>query len=106
MSSESGQAGEAGRKGLLDRLEQAALVFAAVTLVAVVAVQAWQVFARYVLNDSPAWTEPLALVFIANTAMLGAAVGARRETHFGFPLLVDSAPWPVRQACRAPPRSP
>lgn len=101
MSNETGQTGETGRKGLLDLLEQAALVFAAATLVAVVAVQAWQVFARYVLNDSPAWTEPLALVFIANTAMLGAAVGARRETHFSFPLLADSAPWPVRQTCRA-----
>ena len=26
------------------------------------AVQAWQVFARYVLNDSPSWTEPVALL--------------------------------------------
>lgn len=101
MSDETGQTGQAGRKGILDRLEWAALVFAATTLVAVVAVQAWQVFARYVLNDSPSWTEPLALVFIANTAMLGAAVGVRRETHFSFPLLADSAPWPVRQTCRA-----
>jgi TRAP-type C4-dicarboxylate transport system permease small subunit len=101
MTSETGQTGETGRKGILDRLEQAALVFAAVTLVAVVTVQAWQVFARYVLNDSPSWTEPMALVFIGNTAMLGAAVGVRRETHFSFPLLADSAPWPVRQACRA-----
>ena len=27
-------------------------------------VQAWQVFARYVLNDSPGWTEPLALPYV------------------------------------------
>jgi TRAP-type C4-dicarboxylate transport system permease small subunit len=101
MTEETGETGEKGRKGILDWLETAALILAGVSLIAVVAVQAWQVFARYVLNDSPSWTEPLALVFIANTAMLGAAVGARRETHFGFPLLADSAPRPIRMICRA-----
>jgi TRAP-type C4-dicarboxylate transport system permease small subunit len=101
MTEETGKTGETGRKGLLDWLETASLVIAGVSLIAVVAVQAWQVFARYVLNDSPSWTEPLALVFIAITAMFGAAVGARRETHFGFPLLADAAPAPIRAVCRA-----
>jgi TRAP-type C4-dicarboxylate transport system permease small subunit len=100
MTNETGETGATGR-GVLDQIERLALIVAGVSLVVVVAVQAWQVFARYVLNDSPSWTEPLALVFIANTAMLGAAVGARRETHFGFPLLADSAPHPVRMTCRA-----
>ena len=101
MTEETGEPGAKGRRGILDRLETAALILAGVSLIAVVAVQAWQVFARYVLNDSPSWTEPLALVFIANTAMLGAAVGARRETHFGFPLLADSAPRLIRMTCHA-----
>src|SRR5688572_24700520 len=100
MAEETGQTGAKGRKGLLDRLEWLALVVAGLSLVAVVAVQAWQVFARYVLNDSPSWTEPLALVFIASTATLGAAVGVRRETHFSFPLLAEAAPAPIRLACR------
>ncbi len=43
-------------------LEFAALVVAGACIVGVVLVQAWQVFARYVLNDSPSWTEPMALV--------------------------------------------
>jgi TRAP-type C4-dicarboxylate transport system permease small subunit len=101
MTEETGKTGGKGRKGVLDQLEWLALVLAGASLVAVVVVQAWQVFARYVLNDSPSWTEPLALVFIANTAMLGAAVGTRRETHFGFPLLADSAPPLIRAICRA-----
>ena len=105
MTEETGKSGEAGRKGVLDWLEQACLIIAGLSLAAVVAVQAWQVFARYVLNDSPSWTEPLALVFICNTAMLGAAVGARRETHFGFPLLADAAPAPIRMVCRLLARS-
>ena len=101
MAEETGQTGAKGRKGLLDRLEWLALVLAGASLIGVVAAQAWQVFARYVLNDSPSWTEPLALVFIASTAMLGAAVGVRRETHFNFPLLAESAPPLVRAVCKA-----
>jgi TRAP-type C4-dicarboxylate transport system permease small subunit len=100
MSDETGKTGATGRKSVLDLLEQAALIIAGVSLTGVVAVQAWQVFARYVLNDSPSWTEPMALVFICITATFGAAVGARRETHFSFPLLADSAPGPIRMACR------
>ena len=90
-----------GRKNALDWLETASLVIAGLSLIAVVVVQAWQVFARYILNNSPSWTEPMALVFIATTAMFGAAIGARRETHFGFPLLADSAPPFIRGLCRA-----
>lgn len=93
---ETGNTGVAGRRGVLDHLEFAALVIAGACMVGVVLVQAWQVFARYVLNDSPSWTEPLALVLIGATAMLGAAVGVRRETHFSFTTLADACPPPVR----------
>jgi len=97
---ETGSTGASGRTGLLDRLEALATILAASSLVAVVAVQAWQVFARYVLNDSPSWTEPLALVMIAVTAMMGAAVGVRRETHFSFPTFANAAPPAVRATCQ------
>jgi TRAP-type C4-dicarboxylate transport system permease small subunit len=97
---ETGTAGETGRKGVLDHVEFAALCLAGACIVGVVLVQAWQVFARYVLNDSPSWTEPMALVLIGATAMLGAAVGVRRETHFNFPTLADAMPPLFRNACR------
>lgn len=89
------------RKGLLDRLETAAIFIAVVSLIGVVAVQAWQVFSRYVLNSSPSWTEPLALFLIGITAMFGAAVGVRRETHFSFSTLADAAPPKIKAACQA-----
>jgi TRAP-type C4-dicarboxylate transport system permease small subunit len=55
-------------------------------------VEGWQVFARYVLNDSPSWTEPVALLLMSTTMMLGAAVGVRGNRHFGFFVLVESVP--------------
>lgn len=73
-------------------LERAALAVAAAALLGLVIVQGWQVVARYVLNDSPGWTEPLALLCLATAMMFGAAAGVRRERHFGFNLLVAAAP--------------
>lgn len=69
---------------VLDRLSTAAMVMAAAALFAMSLVQAWQVFARYVLNNSPGWTEPVALLLMSVTVMFGAAVAVRRESHFAF----------------------
>lgn len=83
------------RRGLtvaLDRLTDSVIGAACVSLVLMALVQAWQVFARYVLNDSPGWTEPLALLLMSVTVMFGAAVAVRRETHFAFQSLQDSLP--------------
>jgi TRAP-type C4-dicarboxylate transport system permease small subunit len=82
----------------LDQVARGALLIAGSALVALAAVEAWQVIARYVLNDSPGWTEPLALLLL-NTAMcLGAAAGVRQKAHFGFPLLVHLAGPRLRRA--------
>lgn len=75
----------------LDPLADLALTLACVALVGMVVAQAWQVFARYVLNASPGWTEPVALVLMSVAVMLGAAVAVRRESHFAFNGLVHSA---------------
>lgn len=80
----------------LDGLASLALGLAGVALVAMALVQAWQVFARYVLNDSPGWTEPLALLLMSFAVMFGAAVAVRRETHFAFQTFRDAAPGPAR----------
>lgn len=88
---------EAAPRTWLDRVASFAIGVAGVALVGMVAVQALQVFARYVLNDSPGWTEPVALLLL-NTAMsFGAAAGVHRGSHFGFFILVHSAPPTVRR---------
>lgn len=79
---------ENGPRTWLDRVAAVAIAIAGFALLGMVAVQALQVFARYVLNDSPGWTEPVALLCL-NTAMsFGAAAGVHRGTHFGFFILV------------------
>lgn len=81
------------RRGLVrafDGLDTAVLALAAAALVAMALIQAWQVFARYVLNDSPGWTEPVALLLMSFAVMFGAAVAVRRETHFAFVTLRDA----------------
>ncbi|MDP3368900.1 MAG: TRAP transporter small permease [Brevundimonas sp.] len=79
----------------MDGLSALAMGLAGVALVAMALIQFWQVFARYVLNDSPGWTEPLALLLMSFAVMFGAAVAVRRETHFAFQTFRDAAPGPA-----------
>jgi TRAP-type C4-dicarboxylate transport system permease small subunit len=86
---------------LLAWVARVATAVAGAALLGMAATEAWQVFARYVLNDSPGWTEPVAL-FLLNTAMsLGAAAGVRSWSHFGFFILVHNAPVALRRALQA-----
>jgi TRAP-type C4-dicarboxylate transport system permease small subunit len=86
---------------VLARLARAATFVAGAALLGMAATEAWQVFARYVLNDSPGWTEPVALLLL-NTAMsLGAAAGVRSWSHFGFFILVHNVPTPLQRALQA-----
>ena len=82
----------------LDRLAGAVIALAAATLVGLVVVQGWQVFARYVLNDSPGWTEPVTMVLLTAAMSFGAAAGVHTDRHFAFTLLVDAAPPALRRA--------
>jgi TRAP-type C4-dicarboxylate transport system permease small subunit len=85
----------------LDRLSGAAIALAAAALLGLVAVQGWQVIARYVLNDSPSWTEPVTLLLLSTAMGLGAATGVREQRHFGFPLLADALGPRARRMARA-----
>jgi TRAP-type C4-dicarboxylate transport system permease small subunit len=44
-----------------------------------------------VLNSSPGWTEPVAVLMLATTMSLGAAAGVHARAHFAFNLLVLAA---------------
>lgn len=82
---------------IADRLAHYALLIAALSLVGITLVQSWQVFARYVLNDSPSWTEPCAILLMNTAMMFGAAFSVQRESHFGFFIGVHAAPPALRR---------
>ncbi|WP_411833391.1 TRAP transporter small permease [Pseudoxanthomonas mexicana] len=73
----------------LDACARLAIGIAAAALLGLVVVQGWQVFARYVVNDSPSWTEPVTLLLLSTAMSLGAAAGVHTGRHFGFFLLHD-----------------
>ena len=58
----------------------------------------WQVFGRYVLNQSPSWTEPASLLLMSWFILLGSAVGVREGNHLGFEIGLHSAP-PMLRRC-------
>jgi TRAP-type C4-dicarboxylate transport system permease small subunit len=72
----------------LDGLATIATVLAALGLFGMVIAQGWQVLARYALNASPSWTEPVTLICLTTTLAFGAAAGVHGRNHFKFPLLV------------------
>lgn len=74
------------------RLNTGALWLTGAGLVLMTAFVAWQVFCRYVLNDSPSWTEPGSVMLMSWFIFLGAAVGVRENTHLGFDVLLYVMP--------------
>ncbi len=68
-------------------LAELCLKLSAAALVALAAVQVWQVFARYVLNHTPAWTEAVSSLLLIALLSLAAAAGVYHQNHFSFDLL-------------------
>ena len=77
---------------LMRALSWLSLWLAGIGLVLMTAFVAWQVFCRYVLNDSPSWTEPGSVMLMSWFIFLGAAVGVRENIHLGFDVLLYVLP--------------
>ena len=73
-------------------LSNAALYLAGAGLVAMTLIVGWQVFLRYVLNWSNAWTELSSIIIMSWFIFLGAAVGVRENYHLGFDVLLYVLP--------------
>ncbi len=75
-----------------DRIAEWALGLSALGLLVMTAITGWQVFGRYVLNDSPQWVERIALLLVLYFSFLAGAVGVREESHLGISFISDSLP--------------
>jgi TRAP-type C4-dicarboxylate transport system permease small subunit len=84
----------------LRRLSTLALWISGAGLVLMTVIIAWQVFARFVLNDSPSWTETSSILLMGWFIFLGAAVGVRERTHLGFDVLLYFMPAGAKQIFR------
>lgn len=79
---------------------RAALIFSAAGLLGMTAIIGWQVFARYVLDAAPAWTEQAALYLMLWFILFAAAAGVREGFHIRLSLLQDLATARVAKAMR------
>lgn len=73
-------------------LARLSLMIAVVLLLLLILCVQWQVFGRYVLNDTPTWAENLALLLVLFVTAFGLAVGVRDAGHIGLESLVVLLP--------------
>lgn len=71
-------------------LSRAALYASALGLVGMTLIIGWQVFARYVLNAAPSWTEQASLLLMLWFILFAAAAGVREGFHIRLSLVQDS----------------
>lgn len=76
----------------LNILTAAVIALGGVALIVLIATTGWQVFGRYVLNDTPTWAERLSLLLILLVSLPVAAVGLREDFHLGISLVVEMLP--------------
>lgn len=76
----------------LGGLSTASLWIAGFGLVAMTLIVAYQVFMRFVMNNSPSWTEAGSIMIMSWFIFLGAAVGVRENFHMGFDVLLYVLP--------------
>ncbi len=74
---------------ILDYLVAIIVALGGAAFVVLIGITGWQVWGRYVLNDTPTWAERLSLLLILIVVLPLAAVGLRERTHLGISFLIS-----------------
>ncbi len=70
-------------------LDKIMRVLAAVTFAFMFILVIWQVFTRYVLNNSATWTEELTSYLFARSTLFGAALVTGERDHMNIPIVIE-----------------
>ena len=73
-------------------------LIAGLALVLMTVLLGYQVFGRYVLNDTPTWVDPLSLLLVMLIAFLGAGIGVYENTHLSVVILRNIVSRKIRAA--------
>ena len=73
-------------------LAKACLNIGVVGMVLLVVAVLYQVFGRYIMNDTPTWAESSAILLVLYVTMLGVAVGVHDAGHIGLESFLVLAP--------------
>ncbi|WP_099865837.1 TRAP transporter small permease [Pararhizobium haloflavum] len=82
----------------LNHLAAAVVALGGLALIVIIATTGWQVFGRYVLNDTPTWAERLSLILILVVSLPIAAIGLREDFHLGISLIVEMLPKRIQRS--------
>lgn len=75
--------------GVVDALEKIASWLVTVFIILLMVALVWQVFTRFVIKIPAIWTEEIGRYSFINMVFLGAAVGIKRNAHFGVTVATD-----------------
>ncbi|KUP92027.1 TRAP transporter small permease [Tritonibacter horizontis] len=73
---------------VLDHVADLSIRIAGIGLFLMTVFIAWQVFGRFVLNDTPTWTETSSILIMGWFLLLGAAAGIREGNHLSFDVVL------------------
>lgn len=74
---------------ILSKLTGLAQFFCTSLLVIMTVIISWQIFGRYVLNDTPKWSEQLAGILIVYLTLIGGAIAIREDRHIALTYFRD-----------------
>jgi len=81
---------------ICSNLSKLSLIIAVILLQLVILCVIWQVFGRYVLNNTPTWAETLAMLLVLFVTAFGVAVGVRESSHIGLESFLILLPERIR----------